>query len=126
MTAIITGEQGVGMYTRQGLEEYVSDCVILLDHRATNQISTRRLRVVKYRGSTHGTNEFPFLIGESGISVLPITSIGLEHTVSKERISSGIPRLDTMLGGKGYFRGSSDPDLGDRRHGKDQYVRPLY
>ena len=107
MTAIITGERGENALTRHGLEEYVSDCVILLDHRVTNQISTRRLRVVKYRGSIHGTNEFPFLIDERGITVMPITSLGLKHTVTSQRISTGIPRLDTMLGGKGYFRGSS-------------------
>jgi circadian clock protein KaiC len=106
MTAIITGERGDNALTRHGLEEYVSDCVILLDHRVTNQISTRRLRVVKYRGSTHGTNEFPFLIDERGIAVMPITSLGLRHTVTSQRISTGIPRLDTMFGGKGYFRGS--------------------
>lgn len=107
VTAIITGERGEGALTRQGLEEYVSDCVILLDHRVTSQMSTRRLRIVKYRGSTHGTNEYPFLIDENGFSVLPITSIGLSHHVSNERVPTGIPRLDTMLGGKGYFRGSS-------------------
>jgi circadian clock protein KaiC len=107
MTAIITGERGENALTRHGLEEYVSDCVILLDHRVSNQISTRRLRVVKYRGSTHGTNEFPFLIDERGIAVMPITSLGLEHIVTSQRIPTGIPRLDTMLGGKGYFRGSS-------------------
>ncbi len=107
MTAIITGERGIDTLTRQGLEEYISDCVIILDHRVSSQISTRRLRVVKYRGSTHGTNEYPFLIDEKGISVLPVTSLGLRHTVSKERISSGIPRLDSMLGGKGYFRGTT-------------------
>jgi circadian clock protein KaiC len=107
VTVIITGERGDGTLTRQGMEEYVSDCVIALDHRVTEQTSTRRLRVVKYRGSMHGTNEYPFLIDESGFSVLPITSLGLTHTVSLERISSGIPRLDTMLGGKGYYRGSS-------------------
>jgi circadian clock protein KaiC len=106
MTTIVTGEQGTGTLTRQGLEEYVSDCVIFLDHRVSGQISTRRLRIVKYRGSTHGTNEFPFLIDETGISVLPITSIGLKHEVTDERVSSGIARLDGMLGGKGYFRGS--------------------
>lgn len=106
VTAIITGERGDETLTRQGLEEYVSDCVILLDHRVTEQASTRRLRVVKYRGSVHGTNEYPFLIDESGFSVLPITSVGLAHTVSTERISSGIPRLDTMLSGKGF-----GPDL---------------
>jgi len=107
MTAIITGEKGDNTLTRHGLEEYVSDCVIFLDHRVTDQLSTRRLRIVKYRGSTHGTNEYPFLIEEKGISVLPITSIGLNHPVTTQRISTGIPRLDTMLGGKGYFRGSS-------------------
>ncbi len=107
MTAIITGERGENALTRHGLEEYVSDCVILLDHRVANQISTRRLRIVKYRGSTHGTNEFPFLIDERGIAVMPITSLGLKHTVTSQRISTGIPRLDNMLGGKGYFRGSS-------------------
>jgi circadian clock protein KaiC len=108
VTAIITGEKGDGnALTRQGLEEYVSDCVILLDHRVINQISTRRLRIIKYRGSVHGTNEYPFLIDEEGISVLPITSLKLEKEVSSERISSGISALDHMLGGRGFFRGSS-------------------
>lgn len=107
VTAIVTGERGDGTLTRQGLEEYVSDCVILLDHRTREQISTRRLQIIKYRGSTHGTNEYPFLIDEHGISVLPITSIALEHQASSERISSGIKRLDAMLGGKGYYRGTS-------------------
>lgn len=107
VTTIVTGEKGEGTLTRQGLEEYVSDCVILLDHRVTDQSSIRRLRVVKYRGSTHGTNEYPFLIDEDGFSVLPVTSLGLNHISSKERISTGIPRLDTMLSGKGYYRGST-------------------
>jgi circadian clock protein KaiC len=107
VTTIVTGEKGDGTLTRQGLEEYVSDCVILLDHRVTDQSSIRRLRIVKYRGSTHGTNEYPFLIDEDGFSVLPVTSLGLKHIASRERISSGIPRLDTMLSGKGYFRGST-------------------
>jgi circadian clock protein KaiC len=108
VTAIITGEKGDGpSLTRQGLEEYVSDCVILLDHRVINQISTRRLRIVKYRGSVHGTNEYPFLIDEDGISVLPVTSLRLEKGVSSERVSSGIPALDKMLGGKGFFKGGS-------------------
>ncbi len=107
VTAIITGERGEETLTRQGLEEYVSDCVIMLDHRVTEQTSTRRLRVVKYRGSLHGTNEYPFLIDETGFSVLPITSLGLEHIVSNERISSGITELDKMLEGKGYYRGST-------------------
>lgn len=107
VTAIITGEKGERTLTRQGLEEYVSDCVILLDHRVTNQISTRRLRIIKYRGSLHGTNEYPFLIDEDGISVLPVTALKLNKEVSSERISSGIPQLDDMMGGKGFFRGSS-------------------
>jgi len=107
VTSIITGERGEETLTRQGLEEYVSDCVIMLDHRVTEQTSTRRLRVVKYRGSIHGTNEYPFLIDENGFSVLPLTSLGLEHIVSNERISSGITELDKMLEGKGYFRGST-------------------
>ena len=107
VTAIITGEQGDGKLTRHGLEEYVSDCVILLDHRVINQISTRRLRIVKYRGSAHGTNEFPFLIDEEGISVLPVTSLKLDRKVSSERISTGLSTLDEMFGGKGFYRGSS-------------------
>jgi circadian clock protein KaiC len=109
VTAVITAERGrdSDQLTRHGLEEYVSDCVILLDHRVNDQIATRHLRVVKYRGALHGTNEFPFLIGETGLSVLPITSLGLNHGVSNERIATGIPRLDAMLGGRGFFRGSS-------------------
>jgi len=107
VTTVITAERGEGALTRQGLEEYVSDCVILLDHRVNDQSSIRRLRIVKYRGSTHGTNEYPFLIDEDGFSVLPITSLGLNYFSSSERISTGIPRLDTMLSGKGYFRGST-------------------
>jgi circadian clock protein KaiC len=107
MTTVITGERSGDKLTRQGLEEFISDCVILLDHRVYGQISTRRLRIVKYRGSTHGTNEYPFLIDESGISIMPITSSGLEYEVSTERISSGVPELDKMLGGLGYYRGSS-------------------
>jgi circadian clock protein KaiC len=107
VTAVVTGERGEGMLTRQGLEEYVSDCVIVLDHRVNEQVSSRRLRVVKYRGSTHGTNDYPFLIDEDGISVLPVTSLGLQHIASIDRISSGVARLDAMLGGAGYYRGSS-------------------
>jgi circadian clock protein KaiC len=107
VTAVITAERGREQLTRHGLEEYVSDCVILLDHRVNDQIATRHLRVVKYRGSQHGTNEFPFLIGDDGISVLPITSLALNHKVSIDRIATGIPRLDAMLGGRGFFRGSS-------------------
>lgn len=109
VTVVITGERGSepGALTRQGLEEYVTDCVIVLDHRVTGTISSRRLRVVKYRGSTHGTNEYPFLIDEAGISVLPVTSLGLQHEASLERVPSGVKGLDAMLGGEGYFRGSS-------------------
>lgn len=107
VTAVITCERGNGTLTRYGLEEYVADCVILLDHRVQNQISTRRLRIVKYRGTSHGTNEYPFFIDEKGFSVLPITSLGLTHGASTERISTGVKRLDTMLSGKGFYRGSS-------------------
>jgi circadian clock protein KaiC len=107
VTAVITAERGREQLTRHGLEEYVSDCVILLDHRVHDQIATRHLRVVKYRGALHGTNEFPFLIGDEGLSVLPITSLRLTHKVSSERISTGIPRLDAMLSGRGFYRGSS-------------------
>ncbi len=107
VTAVITGERGEGRLTRYGIEEYVSDCVIVLDHRVTAQTSTRRLRILKYRGSLHGTNEYPFLIGATGISVLPITSLGLRNHVSKERMSTGVPRLDSMLGDGGYFKGST-------------------
>ncbi|HEY9647287.1 MAG TPA: circadian clock protein KaiC [Chroococcidiopsis sp.] len=107
VTAIVTGERGDNNLTRQGLEEYVSDCVIRLDQRTHEELATRRLQIVKYRGSHHGSNEYPFLIDKDGISVLPLTSVGLNHTVSTERIPTGVPRLDTMLGGKGYFRGSS-------------------
>ena len=107
VTAVITGERGDESLTRQGLEEYVSDCVIMLDHRVNDQTSTRRLRVVKYRGSMHGTNEYPFLIDENGFSVLPVTSLGLKHNVSDKRILSGINALDEMLEGKGYYRGST-------------------
>jgi circadian clock protein KaiC len=107
VTAIITGEKGENTLTRHGLEEYVSDCVILLDHRIINQISTRRLRIIKYRGSLHGTNEYPFLIDEDGITILPVTSLQLNKKVSNQRVSSGIPTLDAMFGGKGFFKGSS-------------------
>jgi circadian clock protein KaiC len=108
ITAIITGERGEGTtLTRYGLEEYVADCVITLDHRVNEQISTRRLRVMKYRGTAHATNEFPFIIGERGLSVLPITSLQLNHKASADRITTGIARLDEMLGGKGVYRGSS-------------------
>ena len=107
VTAIITAERGEGGLTRHGLEEYVSDCVILLDHRVIDQAATRRLRVVKYRGSAHGTNEYPFLIDADGITVLPVTSLTLAHHVTNERVATGIPHLDEMMGGQGFFRGSS-------------------
>lgn len=107
LTALITAERGAGSLTRHGLEEYVSDCVILLDHRIVDQISTRRLRVVKYRGTRHGTNEYPFLISDTGFSVLPITSMSLNHRASSERIATGVARLDSMLGQGGFYRGSS-------------------
>jgi circadian clock protein KaiC len=107
VSAVITAERGSGTVTRFGLEEYVADCVILLDHRVTEQMSTRRLRIVKYRGTLHGTNEYPFLITKEGISVLPITSVGLDHHASAERVPTGVKELDEMLGGKGYYKGSS-------------------
>ena len=107
LTAVITAERGEGTLTRQGLEEYVSDAVILLDHRVNEQVSTRRLRVVKYRGSHHGTNEYPFLIDRLGLSVLPVTSLGLGHEASNDRLSSGVRELDEMLDGRGFFRGST-------------------
>ena len=107
VTAVITCERGQGTLTRYGLEEYVADCVILLDHRVENQISTRRMRIVKYRGTSHGTNEYPFLIDEDGFTVLPITSLGLSHEAPTDYISSGIERLDNMLASKGFYRGSS-------------------
>jgi circadian clock protein KaiC len=107
LTVVVNGEKGESTLTRYGLEEYVTDVVIQLDHRVLDQISTRRLRIVKYRGSSHGTNEYPFLIDESGLSVLPVTSLTLRHGATSERISSGLPKLDQMLGGEGYYRGST-------------------
>ncbi len=107
VTAIITGEQGERTLTRYGLEEYVADCVIFLSHKVSDQIATRRMRIIKYRGSAHGTSEYPFLIDEQGFSVMPLSSLGLDHGACNERVSTGISRLDTMLGGKGFFRGSS-------------------
>src|ERR1700730_4508207 len=124
VTAVITAERGEGALTRHGLEEYVSDCVILLDHRVAEQVSVRRLRIVKYRGTSHGTNEYPFLIDEDGFSVLPVTSLGLQHQVSDERISSGIAELDTMLGGAGFYRGSTILVSGTAGTGKPGLSRP--
>jgi len=107
VTTVITAERGEGTLTRQGLEEYVSDCVILLDNRVIDQITTRRLRIVKYRGSTHGTNEYPYIISEDGISVLPVTSLRLDHQVSDQIVSSGVPGLDEMFARGGWYQGTS-------------------
>lgn len=125
LTTVVTAESGDGTLTRHGLEEYVSDCVILLDHRVIDQVSTRRLRVVKYRGTSHGANEYPFLIDEKGISVLPLSSISLRHEVSNQRLSSGIPDLDEMLSGKGYYRGSSVLISGTAGSGKTSIAAHL-
>src|SRR3989339_827797 len=122
VTAIITGESGDKRLTRYGLEEYVADCVVFLDFRTTEQISTRRLRIIKYRGSSHGADEYPFLIEKTGISILPVTSLGLNHTISNERISSGIPRLDNMLTGKGFYRGSTILISGTAGTGKTSFA----
>lgn len=122
VTAVITSETGNRTLTRHGLEEYVADCVIVLDHRVTEQVSTRRLRVLKYRGSRHGTNEYPFLLDENGISVLPITSLGLTHSALTERVSSGVDGLDRMLAGKGFFRGSSILITGSAGTGKSSFA----
>ena len=107
LTAVITAERGDGGLTRHGIEEYVSDCVILLEQRVRDELATRRLRIIKYRGTSHGTNEYPFLIEESGLSLIPVTSLGLAHIVSNERTPTGIDGLDAMLDGKGYYKGSS-------------------
>ncbi len=125
MTTIITAERGDGLLTRHGLEEYVSDCVILLDHRVIGQISTRRLRIVKYRGSTHGANEYPFLIDTKGISVLPLSSASMDYNVSNKRISTGVPQLDDMLGGKGFYRGSTVMLSGTAGTGKTSLAASL-
>jgi circadian clock protein KaiC len=125
VTAVITAERGDGQLTRQGLEEYVSDCVILLDHRVHDQVSTRRLRIVKYRGSSHIANEIPFLIDDDGISVIPVTSVGLKHIVSNDRISSGIGEMDSMLGGEGFYRGSSVLVAGSAGTGKSTLAASL-
>lgn len=122
VTAVITGEKSSDSLTKYGLEEYVSDCVILLDHRVVNQVATRRLRVLKFRGSKHGTNEYPFTISDRGFLVLPITSLYLHHEVFDERISTGIPRLDTMLDGKGYYRGSTVLVTGTAGTGKTTFA----
>ena len=118
VTAIITGERGEVSFTRFGLEEYVADCVILLDNRVVENVATRRLRIIKYRGTSHGTSEYPFLIDQGGISILPITSLKLECVAGTERVSSGILELDAMMGGRGYFRGSSVLVAGTAGSGK--------
>src|SRR6266404_1681339 len=118
LTTVITAERGEGNLTRFGFEEYVSDCVILLDHRIKDQISERRLRIVKYRGTKHGADEYPFLIDEEGMSVLPITSTVMQHTVSSDRVLTGISDLDQMLEGKGFYRGSSALISGTAGSGK--------
>ncbi|HNR12620.1 MAG TPA: circadian clock protein KaiC, partial [Thermodesulfobacteriota bacterium] len=122
LSAVITAEQGRGTLTRYGMEEYVSDCVIFLDHRVVNQVATRRLRIVKYRGSAHGTNEYPTMIDETGLSVLPISSLGLDYVVSKQRISTGVAELDAMFGDKGYYRGSSVLISGTAGTGKSSFA----
>ena len=122
LTAVITAEQGHGTLTRYGMEEYISDCVIFLDHRVSDQIATRRLRVVKYRGSAHGTNEYPTMIDETGLSVLPISELGLDYGVSAERIGTGVPALDGMFGGKGYYRGTSVLFSGTAGTGKSSFA----
>jgi circadian clock protein KaiC len=125
VTAIVTGERGENALTRFGLEEYVADCVILLDHRVMDQITTRRMRIVKYRGSSHGTNEYPFIIDEQGFSVLPVTSMALQHKVSSEVISTGVPDLDAMLGVGGYYRGSTVLMSGTAGMGKSSFAAAL-
>ena len=126
VTAVITGEQGESTLTRHGLEEYVSDCVIFLDHRVNNQIATRRLRVVKYRGSLHGTNEYPTMIDEHGLSVLPISSLGLDYGSTTERISTGVGPTRRHDGRLGLLPRQQRPDLRQCRHGQEQPGRRLY
>jgi circadian clock protein KaiC len=125
VTAIVTGERGENSLTRFGLEEYVADCVILLDHRVNDQITTRRMRIMKYRGSSHGTNEYPFIIDEQGFSVLPVTSMALRHKVSNEVISTGVPDLDAMLGVGGYYRVSTVLMSGTAGAGKSSFAAAL-
>ena len=125
MTAVITAERGDGTMTRHGLEEYVSDCVILLDHRVVDQIASRRLRIVKYRGSSHGTNEYPFLIDSDGIELLPVTAAGLDYVASRERRLTGIAGLDEMLDGKGLFAGSTVLVSGTAGTGKTSFASAM-
>lgn len=122
LTAIITGERGDKTLTREGLEEYVSDCVIFLDNRITEEVATRRLQIIKYRGSKHGMNEFPFIVTDKGIMVMPITSLDLKYEASKEFITSGLAGFDSMLNGKGFYRGSSVFVSGTAGTGKTTYL----
>ncbi len=125
ITAVVTGEKGERTLTRYGLEEYIADCVIMLDSRVTEQINTRRLRIVKYRGSTHGMDEYPFLIGREGMIIFPITSIRTDYKLSRERVSTGIPRLDEMFGGKGLLPGQCHTCIRHFRLGQDELCRVL-
>ena len=120
VTAIITGELGQGSYTRHGLEEYISDCIILLDNRVNEQMAIRRIRVIKYRGSNHGTNEYPFVIDKNGLSVIPITSAGLDQPGTGKRVSTGIPSLDKMFQGGGFYQRQHDTRFRYRRHWKNK------
>jgi circadian clock protein KaiC len=120
VTAIITGELGQGSFTRHGLEEYISDCIILLDNRVREQISTRRIRVIKYRGSNHGTNEYPFVIDKGGLSVIPITSAGLDQPGTAKRVSTGIPSLDKMFKGARLYQRQHGTRFRYRRHWKNK------
>lgn len=122
VTAIVTAERGEGTITRHGLEEYVADCVITLDHRVDDQVAVRRIRVVKQRGSGHGTNEYPFVIGDSGITVVPVTSFRLDHPASEEVVSTGIPALDDMVGRGGWYRGSTTMISGESGTGKTTFA----
>ena len=122
VTAIVTAERGEGSLTRHGLEEYVADCVISLDHRVDDQIAVRRIRVVKQRGSSHGTNEYPFLIGEDGLTVVPVTSFQLNHPASSEVVSTGIPELDAMVGRGGWYKGSTTMISGESGTGKTTFA----
>jgi circadian clock protein KaiC len=123
VTAIVTGETGQnGSYTRHGLEEYISDCIILLDNRIRDEMATRRVRVIKYRGSSHGTSEYPFVIDNEGLSVIPITSAGLAQPGTDKKVSTGIPSLDKLFKSKGYTRGSTILASGTAGSGKTSFA----
>lgn len=122
VTAVITGERADGALSRHGFEEYVSDCVILLDHRVMNQLTARRLRIVKYRGTAHGTDEYPFLITANGVSVIPITSLNLDHEASSDVVPTGVPTLDAVLGGGGFYRASTILISGGAGTGKSSFA----